>query len=197
MAETAKSGILTAKKSKPGQWKMIVPLIGMLVFLNAYGGEEEDSDKNAVAPLESSMDPSLTHYAEGVRRDIAWPEVSLEFLLMNNPFHAQEDEAAEIAEPDGHTETLSPESDQNFPPDDMPVVSSSPPVTDMATTPVASVAPNPLAENKVSMVISSARVKAAMIDGKIYYEGDRIGEFAIVSIARDGVTLRPAEEPSP
>ena len=197
MAETVKSGILTAKKSKPGQWKFLVPLIGILVFLNAYGGEEEHSDKNAADPPESSIDPPLTHHAEGAKRDIAWPEVPLEFLLTNNPFHAQEDDAAEITEPDGHTEILSPESDQNLPPDDIPVVSRPLPAADIATTQVASVAPTPLAEKKVSMVISSARGTAAMIDGKIYYEGDRIGEFAIVSIARDGVTLRPAEVPSP
>lgn len=197
MAETAKSGILTAKKSKPGQWKFILPLVGILALLNVYGGEEEDNDKNVVAPPASSTDPSSTHHAEAARRDIPWPEVPLEFLLTNNPFHAQADDAAENVVIDDEIETPSQGTEQNLPAEDMQVAFSPPPVAEIAIPQVASVPSNPIAEKKVSMVIRSSRGTAAVIDGKIYYEGDRIGEFAIVGIARDGVTLRPAEESSP
>ena len=114
MAETATPGILTATKSKSGQWKILIPLVGILVFLNAYGGEEDDSEKETAAQSASSSDTSARPHAQAVRRDISWPEVPQEFLLTNNPFHPDVDGAAEDDTTDAQSEEVSSSGGSRF-----------------------------------------------------------------------------------
>ena len=182
MAETATHGILTATKSKPGQWKILIPLVGVLVFLNAYGGEEDDSEKETAAQSASSSDTSARPHAQAVRRDISWPEVPLEFLLTNNPFHPDVDDVAEDDTTDAQSEEVSSSGGGR----------NAPPVADLAMAKSGAMTAHSMAGKKVTMVFRGAHGTGAMIDGKVYHEGDRIGKFEIVRIARDGVTLRPA-----
>ena len=198
MAEIIKPGIITASKHKPGQWKLLVPLVLVLVLLNVYGGDAETGDASAVASSESSADTSSPdgHNPVPARRDIPWPVVPLEFLLASNPFCTNARGSQEIVATDaqsGERPSGVFEGDDS-PSADNSVESIARPVVDLATANLTAVIANPLVGRKVRMVFRSSRGTAAMIDDKVYHEGDRIENFEIARISRNGVTLRPTGE---
>ena len=210
MAETVSSFNVTTSTRKSGQWKLVAGLAAVLIFLVAFSGSEEEPDEHTEATSDTSApagsDNLATSSASSASREILWPEVPLEFLLTNNPFRPEVPEpenAASGSDDDVPSGTL----DSNTPSSDAAPVGidtataeevtslgmnpASPP--DQVATPRISSTPMPESGMTVQMLFHSARRKAAIIDNQIYHEGDNVKGFVIASIARDGVTLRPAE----
>ena len=206
MAEVLNSSKITTSAGKLGQWKFVAGLAAVFVVLFALGGEDEEtadlSDTTSAPTASAGSEVSATSGNSSARREILWPEVPLEFLLTHNPFHPDFPEpqgAVTAAESDGVAAVRF-----NTPPGDVV-----PP--DMATAPNENIAqidanpsmsPHPVMtrknpavtmtppDMKVQMILRSAGGKAAMIDNRIYHEGDHINGFEVASIAQDGVTLR-------
>ncbi|MDA1231258.1 MAG: hypothetical protein O2856_10835 [Planctomycetota bacterium] len=209
MAETVNSINVTASTPKSGQWKLVAGLVAVLILLFAFSGSEEEPDEHHEATSDTSAsagsDSAASSSASSASREVLWPEVPLEFLLTHNPFHPEVPEP-EIAATDDD-DVLFDTVDSNIPaPDATPVgidTATAEEVASMGTNPSipadqvatqkTSATPMPQSEMTVQLLFQSARGKAAMIDNKIYHEGDRVNGFEIASIAHDGVTLRLAE----
>lgn len=184
-------------RSKPGQWKLVGGLAAVLAFLMFSGGDEETDEELAPKPYVVPAATSATPEAVIARREITWPIVPLEFLLTNNPFQtnnqklrmtpaAAVEQARLIAEAEAAAAAAAVAAEQTPP-------TPTPEETAMAAARSAAELAQSLADKKVSVVVVSSKEKTAIINGKIYHEGDRIGDFQIAAIRQDGVQLRPAD----
>ncbi len=203
MAESRKSGIVSSSKSKPGQWKTLAALAGVLFLLNVLGGASDEPENTPADAAQVAGGQSLTEAPNtgSLQREIPWPVIAQEFLIANNPFRpalpglvpdvvqapSVYQDGVEIRE---ESSGGSHEIDLND--------SEHPAASNGAPGPVDSsqAVQSDLSSNKVQMVFRSARGAAAIINDTIYHEGDRIEEYEVASISANGVTLRIIDDPS-
>lgn len=197
MAEVARTiSADTVAKRKSGQKKLIAGLAVALLLLNLPAKKDAAETQDAPTPESAAeSQPADSTAARPPVREIAWPEVPLDFLLTNNPFRSasavEQNQPSETDQSSAESQRgLLADSDGNS--DDR---RESRPVQDAATSVNLDsaqpfTAESELAGSKLQLIFRSARGRAVMIDGRVYNEGDQFGQYEVARIGPDRVTLR-------
>ncbi len=176
---------------KPAQWKLVAGLAGVLMLLLAFGGGSEVDDESVAESLALTRPTGTgTRGESSSQREIHWPMIPLDFLLTHNPFHPNS--ANRLQELTQAASMSDYGSNRN---DSVAGLSSSGETLSPgfgASQTVEKLNLALLAAKKVKMIFRSPRGAAAIIDNRVYYEGNRIPDsnYVVVAITQNGVTLR-------
>lgn len=202
MAESRKPGIVSASKSKSGQWKILSALAGLLFLLNAFGGSSDESENTSSdsAPVAGSQTLIPATNVDSLQRVIPWPEIPQEFLIANNPFRPVLPGPVSVVEqpPSTHQDGMEFRDEPSGGSHEIQLNASEHLAAltgALGPGNTSQVMQSDLENTKVQMVFRSARGAAAIINDTIYNEGDRIKQYEVASISADGVTLRIVEFP--
>lgn len=195
MADESVPGIPGTSKRRNGPWKIVALLAFVLVAVNflGSGGDNEQGSAELSSAATSSRNLNDTNNSTTIRRAIPWPVIPLEFLLANNPFQPEFRRGVGIAATDALPAESDPKS-ADSPETPQPGESETSIATETPATPTHS---NALTGKKLQLVFRGPRGTAAMIDDKMYREGDKIDNYLIADIECDGVTLRETGTPAP